>query len=294
MTWVTIDSTHGIPYDFNFGSGVYLYPGGRVRYQGEGGSEFSLHFDSPQRVRITALSYMAGSGQQGNTYHPARFQDDHTSYTNEAYPYPESSFPNDGAVSAFFPFETEFASTYEIYYTPTKATSEYTDVDEDYQFLVEIWMGEPEPEPPPPAPPKSYRVYELDKGWSFDGNYIPHFLELNWYFGDDPIHYHSLHKIRIHGLSKGFANLTVATNGMDTDYERDYSEPQIIDLPRNMKHLSTELLPETNTVTSANRGLSIQMKFEGRNTDITKPEPQHVIQVLALQSSPAGTGRRAE
>ena len=153
------------------------------------------------------------------------------------------------------------------------------------EFQWQIWVDGP--------PPDGFHVYELDRGWSFDGAYIPHYIEMNWYFGDDPIHYHSVQKIRIHGMSKGLAQLTVATNGMQTDYERDFSEPQVVDLPRNPKHISTELIPETNYTDSANRGLSIQMKFEGRNRDLTRPEPQHVLQVLAVQSSPAGTGSRS-
>lgn len=141
--------------------------------------------------------------------------------------------------------------------------------------------------------PTPYYVYELDKGWTFDGAYIPNFLELNWYFGDDPIHYHGIQKIRVHGLSKGRAYLTVAVNGMQTDYEPDYTEPQILDLPRNPKVISVDLAPETNYTDSASRGLSIQMKFEGRNTDIALPEPQHALQVLIVQSSPQGTGFRS-
>lgn len=146
---------------------------------------------------------------------------------------------------------------------------------------------------PTPAAVEGFLVYELDKGWTFDGAYIPHFLELNWYFGEDPIHYHTIQKIRVHGLSKGLTKLTLAINGMQTDYEPDYTEPQILDLPRNPKLLSTDLFPETNYVDSANRGISLQMKFEGRNTDIALPEPQHALQVLVVQSSPPGTGFRS-
>lgn len=136
-------------------------------------------------------------------------------------------------------------------------------------------------------------VYELDKGWSFDGYYIPHFLELNWYFGDNPVTYHSIQKIRIHGLSKGRAKLQVSANGMQTDYSSDYNTPQYIDLPNTPDFITTEFLPVTNYTDNSNRGLSIQMKFEGRNTDITLPEPSHVIQVLVVQSSPEGTGKRS-
>lgn len=136
-------------------------------------------------------------------------------------------------------------------------------------------------------------VYELEKGWSFDGYYIPHFVELNWYFGDDPVTYHSIQKVRIHGLSKGRTYLQVSTNGMQTDYSSDYTEPQYIDLPPEPTFVSEGFLPVTNYADLADRGIAIQLKFEGRNTDITLPEPPHVIQVLVVQSSPAGTGFRA-
>ena len=45
-------------------------------------------------------------------------------------------------------------------------------------------------------------VYEMEKGWSFDGNYIPHMLELNWLFGEDPFTYDQIQKIRILGVFK--------------------------------------------------------------------------------------------
>lgn len=135
-------------------------------------------------------------------------------------------------------------------------------------------------------------VYELEKGWSFDGYYIPHFLELNWYFGDNPVDYHAIQKLRIHGLTKGRTYLQVSTNGMQTDYSSDYSTPQYIDLPKAPTFVTSGFQPITNYADLADRGLAIQMKFEGRNTDITKPEPAHVIQVLVVQSSPQSTGAR--
>lgn len=146
----------------------------------------------------------------------------------------------------------------------------------------------------PPAPTERSFVYELDRGWTFDGNYIPHYLVLNWYFGDNPVDYTSIQKVRIHGLSKGRAFLQMSVNGIQQDgYEEEFTEPQWIDLPRNPKLVSTELVPETNYTDTANRGLAIQMKFEGRNTDIALPEPGHVVQVLVVQASPPGTGFRS-
>lgn len=139
----------------------------------------------------------------------------------------------------------------------------------------------------------SHKVYELEKGWSFDGYYIEHHLELNWYWGDNPVDYHGLQKIRVHGLSKGRAYLQVSVNGVQTDYLSDYSEPQFIDLPYHEAYLTADFLPSTNYVDTASRGLATQIKFEGRNTDTALPEPSHVLQVLVLQGSPEGVGRRS-
>lgn len=136
-------------------------------------------------------------------------------------------------------------------------------------------------------------VYELDVGWSFDGYYIPHFLELNWYWGDNPVDYHGLQKIRVHGLAKGRAMLEVSANGLQTSYMADYSEPQWIDIPYHVSHITADFEPVTNYVDTASRGLSTQLKFEGRNPDVTKPEPSHVLQILVLQGSPEGTGKRS-
>ena len=136
-------------------------------------------------------------------------------------------------------------------------------------------------------------VYEIDTGWSFDGSYIPHYLELNWFFGDNPVDNTGLQKIRIHGLAKGKAKLSAAINGMEPsfmDYESYFTEPQYIDLPRTDMYVTDTYFPVTNYVDVAGRGISIQMRFEGR--DNSEPEPSHVIQALVLQTSPAGTGAR--
>ena len=145
--------------------------------------------------------------------------------------------------------------------------------------------------PPEPVGRATYPVYEMEKGWSFDGNYIPHFLELNWYWGDNPVDMTGLQKVRVHGLTKGFTKLELAVNGMETDmldYLPYYSEPQIIDLPRQPYFVNPDYQPVTNYTDTAARGLSVQMKFTGRNQDIVRPEPSHVIQVLVIQAVPTG------
>lgn len=142
---------------------------------------------------------------------------------------------------------------------------------------------------------KNY-VYEMEKGWSFDGHYIPNFLELNWYWGDNPVDFTGIQKVRVHGLTKGFAYQSISINGMETDnmdYLPYYTEPQDINLPRNSYFVNQDYIPVTNTVDVAGRGLSIQMRFEGTNQDLYLPEPSHVIQVLVIQASPGGTGARS-
>lgn len=163
------------------------------------------------------------------------------------------------------------------------------------------WIGfAPEYNPSssdPDTPKNTNYVYEMEKGWSFDGAYIPHFLELNWLFQEDPFTYTSVQKVRVHGLAKGKAQLHVSMAGMQpdpiADYTSDYSEPQWLDLPYTPMHVSSDFVPVTHYVDYSDRGLALQMKFEGRNTDLTKPEPAHVLQVLALQGTPRGNGARS-
>lgn len=132
-------------------------------------------------------------------------------------------------------------------------------------------------------------VYEVDKGWSFDGNYIPHFVELNWFFGESPVVYYGIQKIRIHGLTKGNAYMQLECNGLETKYSKDgYQTAQYIDLMSEVEFVSAEYSPVTSYTDYSNRGLAIQMKFTGRNTNILLPEPSHVIQVLVTQSKPNG------
>lgn len=139
-------------------------------------------------------------------------------------------------------------------------------------------------------------TYELDKGWTFDGNYIPHFVILNWYFADNPVIYKGFQKVRIHGLSKGRSFLQLSVNGIEDDYVNEadgFTTPQYIDIPKAATFVVEDFKPTTNYTDTSNRGLGVQFKFEGRNTNIALPEPAHVIQVLVLQSTPDSTGKRA-
>lgn len=62
-------------------------------------------------------------------------------------------------------------------YTPDQSEGEIGTGYADY--LIDVLV---EDTPEPEEPSKGYPVYEMEKGWSFDGNFIPHFVELNWLF----------------------------------------------------------------------------------------------------------------
>jgi hypothetical protein len=138
----------------------------------------------------------------------------------------------------------------------------------------------------------SQYVYALEAGESFDGNYIPHNFTINWYFADNPAQFQTLHSIRLHGLSKGVAGLNVqaagAQNSLSFGTTALSTTPTPINLPRNPAMIVSEFAPVTNYVGIAARGLAIQLKFSGSNTDLAAIEPSHVAQVLITYSTPDG------
>lgn len=209
--------------------------------------------------------------------------------------------PSAGVVSDFTPNPVDLPVVFSgdgiINFYPTRWASDST---EEYQCEVYVEIGAgPGPEPETPSGTKRtapQKAYETDKGWSFDGNYIPHFVILNWYFADNPVIYKGFQKVRIHGLSKGRSFLQLSVNGIEDDYVNEadgFTTPQYIDIPKAATFVVEDFKPATNYTDTANRGLGVQFKFEGRNTNIALPEPAHVIQVLVLQGTPDSTGKRA-
>jgi hypothetical protein len=135
-------------------------------------------------------------------------------------------------------------------------------------------------------------VFGLEQGNSFDGKYIPHMFETNWFFGDAPIIYTGIQKLRLHGLSRGFTKMNVYAAGMMEDYsfgENVFSTTaESLNLPRTAGNIYNDLLPSTNICNLANRGLGVQLRFKGSNEDLTKPEPGHICQVMVVYSRPGG------
>lgn len=281
MAWVPIQ-TSSLHYTFADNGSGQTYMSDSVVYGQAGNGRASWLIDTmdayganPIKFRITNLEFNLG----GNSLSSFVW------YDNEGGEHVVDN--EDPTGNSFLPsvLEADVGMEQAIYfYGPNQEIWENS-----YQFLVEVWL---EDGPPPPPSGGRFKVYELDKGWSFDGAYIPHFLEMNWYFGDDPFTDKTIQKVRIHGLSKGLAQLQLSVAGMQHDYDGDFTEPQFINIPRNAAHISEEYIPVTNYVDSSNWGVSHQLRFEGSNTDLSKPEPSHVLQVLALQGSPQDNGKR--
>lgn len=295
MAWIPIDES-SIIYDFNPLEGPATMVNSVASYTDDdfSGNAYRLTFEQFDNgsitfnVRVTNLSFSANSGSASHTCTVRDINNTILFTQPNQSPVPGTSF-----TPSPFTFSVDLTDVdQEITVTLTANTGPGGTLSSAFLFEIEV------PDPPSDLATRStpQLAYELDKGWSFDGNYIPHFVELNWYFGDQPVNYHSIQKIRIHGLTKGRTLLQVSMNGMESDrlwYLADYSQPQTVDLPYTPVFVNPDFEPVSNYVDYAARGVSIQMKFDGRNTDITLPEPSHVIQVLIPQTTPPSTGKRA-
>lgn len=135
-------------------------------------------------------------------------------------------------------------------------------------------------------------VYALESGSSFDGNYIPHYFVVNWYFSDNPTQFNTLQAVRLYGLSRGVASLNVQAAGIQNDMYFSGSTLSTtatpINLPRTASSITADFHDVTNRADIAARGLAIQLKFSGSNTSLSTIEPSHVAQVLITYSSPDG------
>lgn len=134
-------------------------------------------------------------------------------------------------------------------------------------------------------------VYELEKGWGFDGNFIPHFINSNWHFQADPFSYNTLRKVRLEGASKGFSPLNIYTS---SDYETTYSTTGVdISLPRSSSSttITSDFKPATNIASVAERGRSVSIKIKGElytGDDVNDCYPPHILQALLIQFTPIG------
>jgi hypothetical protein len=132
------------------------------------------------------------------------------------------------------------------------------------------------------------KVFALETGDSFDGYYIPHYFTTNWFFQEVPARFNTLSGVRLYGQSKGLAQLKVQAAGPQNDFYfsgNTLSTTLVpIDLPRNSPGIVGDFQPVTNRADISARGLAIQLKFSGSNTDYSLIEPSHIAQVLLVAS----------
>ena len=288
-----------------FGSGEFL------EFYGNVSAPWVAHV--PMKVEV--LSYSCNLTQPpvspGDIWTPATIEYFGSDDIEASYVSNTLHQPGPSVVTPIFPFEgwedttngqaftNAFGNAGNDYvnFYPARWTGDSVTPEQSVRFRIMVFVDDP-------APPADdlvkttapQHVHEFEKGWGFDGKYIPHFVELNWWFGDSPVINTGIQKLRVHGLSKGKANLTLAVNSMTEpriSYDKDYSEPQWIDLPREPVPPTADFVPVTNYTDTASRGISTQLKFEGRpdpTLEVPPPEPPHVLQVLVIQGSPAGTG----
>lgn len=143
------------------------------------------------------------------------------------------------------------------------------------------------------SPVSTTEVFALENGDSFNGTYITHYFDINWYFGQSPSTYMTLQGLRAFGLSRGLASLNVYAAGPQTDFYfqgNAFSTSTVpLNFPRNNPiGIVEDLQPVTNRADIVARGLAIQVRIAGSNTDYTLIEPTHVVQVLTLYTTPAG------
>lgn len=139
---------------------------------------------------------------------------------------------------------------------------------------------------------RTFGIYELDSGNSFNGQYIPHELETNWYYGPVPAQFMQVQGVRLHGLSKGSAELGMAIKGAQNDMYFDgdtYSTSAVpVSLPKVATSISSILHATTHRADIVGRGLAVQIKIFGTGDEDSDPEPPHVCQALTIFSSQEG------
>lgn len=136
--------------------------------------------------------------------------------------------------------------------------------------------------------PNPKQVYELERGWGFDGKTFSHFFDLAHTFGTSQSI--QISQIRLHGWSYGLATLDIKSAGVEDDYDQPWHNAvQDISLPKSIEVFTPTLRPATSIVDQANWGLGIKLRINGtKQENLTTTEPIHICQVLVMQANPEG------
>jgi len=138
-------------------------------------------------------------------------------------------------------------------------------------------------------------VYELERGWSFDGQDFPARLTVNLSLLDSPYNFDNVRKAELHGLDY---NNTTLFCGWGTKYseELSYSGLAMGDTftpaGRNVAGaVGTDYTPFSKMIQAASRGRPLLMKLKNSSTatggeEASAIEPPHILQAVLLQYIP--------
>lgn len=141
-------------------------------------------------------------------------------------------------------------------------------------------------------------VFELERGWSFDGQDFPARATINLSYLEEPFDYDQVRKIEIHGLDY---NNTTLFAGFGTKYgeEMSYTGMSLgstyTPAGRNVAGtLSTDYTPWAKMVNCATRGRPLYFKLKNSSTatggeGTSAIEPPHILQALLVHYNPART-----
>jgi hypothetical protein len=141
-------------------------------------------------------------------------------------------------------------------------------------------------------------VFELERGWSFDGQDFPARATINLSFLEEPYDYDQVRKIEIHGLDY---NNTTLFAGFGTKYgeEMSYTGMSLgstfTPAGRNVAGgVSNDYTPWSKMVNCATRGRPLYFKLKNSSTatgtEATSAiEPPHILQALLVHYTPART-----
>lgn len=141
-------------------------------------------------------------------------------------------------------------------------------------------------------------VFEMERGWSFDGQDFPARATINLSYLEEPFDYDQVRKIEIHGLDY---NNTTLFAGFGTKYgeEMSYTGMSLgstyTPAGRNVAGtLSTDYVPWAKMVNCATRGRPLYFKLKNSSTATdgeasSAIEPPHILQALLVHYNPART-----
>jgi len=139
-------------------------------------------------------------------------------------------------------------------------------------------------------------LFELEKGWSFDGQDFPARLTMNLSFLETPFDYDQIRKIELHAADY---NNTTLFAGFGTKYgeEGSYTGMTLgstfVPAGRNTAGaIALDYTPFAKMINVASRGRPLYLKFKNSSTatgdtSASAIEPPHILQALLVQYTPA-------